>query len=63
MKRIHVPTLSTGILALSIGLVTLALALGIAPAHLAQQMFAGCLIVAGLVGLGVALMYRNQDRN
>lgn len=62
MKRINVPTLTTGILSLGIGLVTLALYFGFVPTPLTQQLFAGCLVLAGLVGLGVALRYRNQDR-
>lgn len=63
MKRINVPTLSTGILSLTVGLVALALHFGFVPSHLTQQLFAACLILAGLAGLAVALKYRNQDRN
>ncbi len=62
MRRINVPSLATGILSLAIGLVALALAFGVVPAHLSQQLFAGCLVLAGLVGLGLALRYRNHDR-
>lgn len=62
MKRINVPTLGTGILSLTVGLGALALYFGFIPSHLTQQLFAGCLLLAGLVGLVVGLKYRNQDR-
>lgn len=63
MNRINVPSLVTGIVCLGVGVAALSITLGLIPGHLSRQLFAGALIVAGSIGLIVALRYRREDHN
>lgn len=63
MKRIHVPTLVIGIVCLIVGSLGMVTSIDGISLNVTRNFFAGALVVAGSIGLIVALRYRREDHN